>query len=276
MAISLLFIIKKKIEKFLYGGNLTKMTEITWTTEKEFINPNTELEWKTEGVQPPGLSEAIFYKDEKTGTYIRLCYSKPGVGIGLTEPFAHDFDEFVYIISGGLVNERLGHRYQAGSFAVFPAGTKHGPLSSPVGSRAIEFRHYLSDKAKAKREKTITKEVEFHDVSTLKWNPTVQPPGAEEALAYYEEDSGSYIRFVRNQPGFGEGKEIKTDFGQGACCKHDFDEVIYIVSGGLLNKRLDSRYEAGSIGLMPCGIAHGPMEAPVGNFVIEFRHVIKK
>lgn len=254
------------------------MSKIMWTTEKELSNPITDLEWKTEGVQPPGVSEAIAYKDKKTCTYIRFCYAKPGTGMGAKEPFAHeDFDEFVYIISGGLVNERLGYRYQTGSFAVFPAGTKHGPLSSPVGSMVIEFRHYLSDKAKAQRERSITEEVEFHDVSTLDWEPTVQPPGAEEALAYCEEDSGSYIRFIRNEPGFGEGKEIKTDFGEGACCKHeDFDEILYIVSGGLYNKRLKVRYEAGNIGLIPCGIAHGPMEAPVGAFVIEFRNVIKK
>jgi hypothetical protein len=246
-----------------------------WTSAREFINPWTELEFKTEGVQPPGASEAVFYRNEKTGSYIRFLYVKPGPGTGSTQTLSHDFDEFVYIISGGNVNERLGHRYKAGTFAVFPAGTKHGPLSSPVGLRVIEFRHYLPKGAK--RPEGITQDVEFNDpLTSLKWEPTIQPPGARVALAYKDEQSGTYIRFIQNEPGWGEGKKIKTDLGNGACCSHtNFDEIIYLIDGGLYNKRLDCRYEAGSIALMPYGIAHGPMEAPVGAFAIEFRHVIE-
>ncbi len=239
-----------------------------WSTEKEFIDPVKELEWKTEGVLPPGACEAVFYRDNESGTYIRLLELKPGLGVGAKEPFGHEFDEFVFIISGGLINERLGHRYKAGSFAVFPAGTKHGPLCAPVGARVIEFRHYFSEASK--QEKSITTEIEFKDaLSTLDWKPTAQHPGALGAIAYCNQNSGSYIRFHQLEPGFGEGQEV--------CCKHqNFDEIIYLVSGGLYNRRLDFKYETGYIGLMPCGIAHGPMEAPVGAYLIEFRHVIKK
>lgn len=112
------------------------------TTGAEFSNPFTSLEWKTEGVKPDGAKEAILYKDEKSGTYCRLLRLEPGF-VGGKEPLCHEFDEIVYIISGGWVNERLGTRYEAGSFAVFPAGTKHGPLSAPVGVLALELRHYV-------------------------------------------------------------------------------------------------------------------------------------
>jgi len=116
-----------------------------WTKEREFIDPITELEWETEGVQPPGASEAISYRDNNTGSYIRLVYSKPGVGIGLKEPFAHDFDEFVYIISGGLYNKRLNCRYEAGIIGKMPHGVAHGPLEAPVGAYVIEFRNVFKN-----------------------------------------------------------------------------------------------------------------------------------
>lgn len=109
----------------------------------EFINPleDKEDEWKTEGVKPAGGKEMILYHDKETGSHCRLLKLKPGHKGG-SVPLQHDCDEFVYILSGGLVNERLGCRYEAGSVAVFPKGTKHGPLDAPVGAMTLELRIY--------------------------------------------------------------------------------------------------------------------------------------
>lgn len=111
------------------------------TATAEFIVPEKKLEWTQVKTLPEGAKECILYKDEDSGTYSRLIRFETGFR-GTKEPLEHDFDEVVYIVSGGAVNERIGAYYPAGSVAVFPAGTKHGPLHFPVGGLVIEFRHY--------------------------------------------------------------------------------------------------------------------------------------
>ena len=111
------------------------------TKDVEFNDPFDAFEWRTEGVHPAGAAEAIIYRDEGSGTYCRILRLPPGFKGG-TEPLCHEFDEVVFIVSGGLVNQRLGQIYEAGTVAVFPAGTKHGPLAAPVGAVNLEFRHY--------------------------------------------------------------------------------------------------------------------------------------
>ncbi len=111
------------------------------TTSREFLSPEKEFEWRKVDTLPDGAKECILYEDSDLGTYSRLLTFEPGFR-GTKEPLVHDFDEVVYIVSGGAVNERLGCYYPAGSVAVFPAGVKHGPLHYPVGALVIEFRHY--------------------------------------------------------------------------------------------------------------------------------------
>lgn len=111
------------------------------TTESEFIIPEKELEWTQVKTLPDGAKECLIYRDEDSGSYSRLIWFEPGFR-GTKEPLQHDFDEVVYLVSGGAVNERIGAYYPAGSVAVFPAGVKHGPLHYPVGGLVIEFRHY--------------------------------------------------------------------------------------------------------------------------------------
>lgn len=111
------------------------------TNSSEFIIPEKEHEWTQVETLPKGAKECILYRDEDSGTYSRLIRFETGFR-GTKETLEHDFDEVVYIISGGAVNERIGAYYPAGSVAVFPAGTKHGPLHFPVGGLVVEFRHY--------------------------------------------------------------------------------------------------------------------------------------
>ena len=247
--------------------------EDKWTMEREFRDPVKELEWKTEGL-PKGSAHAIAYQDKKDGTYIHFLRFEPGFGTGpeKREPMQHDFDEVVYIISGGIVNPRLNNRYKSGSVAVFPKGIKHGPGSAPVGALMIEFRHPTKTNAVS----DMTQGKEFMDVMTeLKWEPAVQPEGAYQAIAYRDKTSGSYVRFLRVDPGFADGYQWSEDFGKGPCCKHmEFTEIIYLISGGLYNRRLECRYQAGELAIFPPAIAHGPMEAPVGALMIEYRHFL--
>lgn len=111
------------------------------TMEMEFVLPQEGYDWITEGVKPPGGSEAIIYKDKTIGTYCRVL-SLPKGFKGGTEPLAHDCDEIVFIVSGKMINTCSGHEYGPGTVAVFPAGNKHGPMAAPDGAMTIEFRHY--------------------------------------------------------------------------------------------------------------------------------------
>jgi len=117
------------------------------TTGPEFLSigtvghPDKTREWRPVEGLPKGVQEAILYRDEKTGTYSRLLRYEPGYK-GLTSPMVHDFDEVVYVAQGTAYNPRLGITYEAGSVAVFPAGTYHGPLDSPTGGILVEFRYY--------------------------------------------------------------------------------------------------------------------------------------
>jgi hypothetical protein len=109
------------------------------TEDREFHNPFEVLEWKT---LQEGVSEAILYVDEESGTYCRMVKLEPEAATG-TEPLCHEFDEIVYIVSGCLINQRLSEKYEAGFWAFFPKRVKHGPLMAPVGAVVIETRHYL-------------------------------------------------------------------------------------------------------------------------------------
>ena len=117
------------------------------TTANEFLpigtvgHPDKTREWRQVEGLPKGVEEAILYRDEKTGTYSRLLRYEPGYQ-GTDAPMVHDFDEVVYIAEGTAYNKRLGVTYEAGSVAVFPAGTHHGPLGSLTGGILVEFRYY--------------------------------------------------------------------------------------------------------------------------------------
>ena len=100
--------------------------------------------------------------------------------------------------------------------------------------------------------------------SVSNWKPIPNfPAGAEEIILYRDEDSGTYARLLRLAPGFtGTDKPLK----------HDFDEVVYIVQGGIVDRLAKKPYPAGFYAFFPEGLEHGPLDAPVGAIFIEFRH----
>ena len=92
------------------------------------------------------------------------------------------------------------------------------------------------------------------------------PDGAREIITYRDEKSGTYARFLILDPGFpGADKTLV----------HDFDELVYVVSGSLVNRFTDEVYPAGSLAVFPAGMKHGSFKAPEGSFCLEFRHYKK-
>jgi len=106
---------------------------------------------------------------------------------------------------------------------------------------------------------------EFKDPETFHaWQPVAGlPPGAWEIILYRDPSSGTYSRLLRVAPGFpGSDKPLK----------HDFDEVVYVIKGRLIDCLTGQPYSAGSCAFFPAGQEHGPHTAPEGALMIEFRH----
>jgi len=245
------------------------------TIRKEFYEPLSELNWDTEGVTQANATRTLVYRDKDSGTYCRILKFPEGFSEGKTQEEIdhaccdHDFDEMVYVATGGVINRRLGCRYHVGSIAKFPKGLGHGPLEAPFGCLLVEFRHFVErDRIVGK----MTMEKEFlQPVTDLKWSTErVTQAGAEAALVYHDEGSGSYCHVLRLPEGFGEGKTEEEN--KKPCCRNDYDDVVYIISGGLINRRLGYRYHPGTIAVFPKGTSYGPLEAPFGALLLEFRH----
>jgi len=110
---------------------------------------------------------------------------------------------------------------------------------------------------------------EFRDPEKIfEWQPVPGlPEGAWEIILYRDNNSGTYSRLLRVEPGF---------IGSDQPLKHDFDEVVYIIKGGLVDRLTGQPYPAGTFGYFPAGLEHGPHTAPVGALMIEFRHYKSK
>ncbi len=242
------------------------------TTKKEFFEPVSELKWDTEGVSQAGASRTLVYRDKDTGTYCRILSFPEGFGEGKTqEENDHaccdhdDFDEMVYIVNGGVINRRLHYTYLPGAIASFPQKVNHGPLEAPFGCLLVEFRHVVR---RPDPTEHLTKWKEFLQPAEMKWSKEgVAQAGAEAAIVYRDvQGNGSYCRFLRIPEGF-SGGEWRND---------DVDEITFIVSGGLINKRLGFRYHPGTIGVFQKGTSYGPFEAPVGALLLQFHHYVKR
>jgi len=247
------------------------------TMHKEFLDPISELNWSTEGVTQEGASACLVYRYKDNGSYCRILRFPEGFHEGRTEEenknacCFHEFDEIVYVASGGAINRRLGHRYLPGTIACFPKGVAHGPLEAPFGALLVEFRHYVK-KEPASLDKSVTTKKEFlNPLTDIQWSTEgVTQEGASACLVYRDEDSGTYCRILRFPEGFHEGRTEEEN--RTACCFHEFDEIVYVMSGGVINRRLGYRYPVGTIAVFPAGVSHGPLEAPFGALLLEFRH----
>ena len=224
----------------------------------EFVEVE-KIGWQNDPGLPGIAEEKILHRDEDTKSYTRLIRTRPGVeGKNILK---HDFDEVVYILEGGMINIRTNNVYPANTVAYFLKGMEHGPFRTPVGAVNLEFRHY---KAAPSPEKQIKLgEKEFVDINALEWkDDAVHGPMVKEKILHKDKETGSYTRLLRIAPGFKGGKKLR----------HDFDEVVYILKGGLINRENQNIYTSDMVAYFKKGIEHGPFEAPVGALTWEVRH----
>lgn len=104
-------------------------------------------------------------------------------------------------------------------------------------------------------------ELEFMDVDAFPWLPVKgYPPGVYERILSADEETGSYTRLLRFDPGV----ETTEAFA------HDFWEEVYILKGGLIQG--NQVFTEGMYACRPPGMKHGPYKVPTGCMTIEFRY----
>lgn len=111
-----------------------------------------------------------------------------------------------------------------------------------------------------------TEDMEFFDPTTdsspFEWEHAEGYPDGIDEMILYEDEDGSQTRLLRFEPG-AETHEV---------LEHDFSEEVYIIEGGLIDKRLDEAFTRGMYACRTPGMEHGPYVAPVGCTTIEFRY----
>lgn len=98
----------------------------------------------------------------------------------------------------------------------------------------------------------------------LDWQPVPGlPEGAWEMILYRDENTGTYARILRLDPGHKGPDRSMT---------HEFDEVVYNLEGDMVDDITGRVYGPGTYAFFPAGQQHGPYSCPEGNLAIEFRY----
>jgi len=90
--------------------------------------------------------------------------------------------------------------------------------------------------------------------------------GAFEMILFRDEDTGTYARLLRLEPGHVGNDEPMT---------HEFDEVVYNLSGEIVDDLTGKVYGPNTYAFFPAGQQHGPYSCPKGSLAIEFRYYRK-
>ena len=103
-----------------------------------------------------------------------------------------------------------------------------------------------------KREAVYADEMKWEKVEDKVW----------EKILRKDEKSGTYVRLIRVDPGFKGEKPLS----------HDFDELVYVLQGQVVNIKNGKIWHQGMFCHFPAGVEHGPLATDEGTLAIEFRH----
>ena len=111
------------------------------------------------------------------------------------------------------------------------------------------------------------KEMEFFDVDKIPWRSVKDVPGAWEKILSIDEETGSYTRILKFEPGVETYETLQ----------HDFWEEVYILRGGLIDKGKGGQvFTEGMYACRPPGMKHGPYLVPIGCITLEMRYYKSK
>ena len=106
----------------------------------------------------------------------------------------------------------------------------------------------------------MKEEREFFDVTTIPWRDL--GGGLSERILAGDPGNGNYTRMLRFAPG-----TITPD-----TLTHPFWEEVWIVTGSIIDLRLDTEFGAGTYACRPPGMEHGPWSSPNGCVTFEVRY----
>ena len=103
-------------------------------------------------------------------------------------------------------------------------------------------------------------ELEFFDVEPLPWRDL--GGGLAERVLAGRPETGHYTRMLRFDPGTVTPETLT----------HDFWEEVWIVTGSIVDLRLDQEFTTGMYACRPPGMPHGPWRSPDGCVTFEVRY----
>ncbi|MHB2023909.1 MAG: cupin domain-containing protein [Mycobacteriales bacterium] len=103
----------------------------------------------------------------------------------------------------------------------------------------------------------------FAEAVRERWTPVEGVPGCSELVLARDEETGSYTRLLRFEPG--------TDTSVQGVQRHDFWEEVIVYQGALHDLTLDETFRTGYYACRPPGMAHGPWKTPEGCVTFEVR-----
>jgi len=109
-------------------------------------------------------------------------------------------------------------------------------------------------------------EMEFSDADMIPWRPVEGfQKGVYEKILSLDEETGSYTRLLKFDPGV-ETKETLV---------HDFWKEVYILRGSLIDLGKGQTFVEGYYACRPPGMKHGPYRVPMGCTTLEIRYYLK-
>ena len=107
--------------------------------------------------------------------------------------------------------------------------------------------------------------IEVQDIEHIPWQLTRgggNAPGIYEKILSKDPETGNVTQLVKVEPGV-ETSEIAI---------HDIWEEVWILKGGMRDKRKNMVLTEGMYGCRPPGTEHGPFSFPIGALMLEIRY----
>ena len=110
-------------------------------------------------------------------------------------------------------------------------------------------------------------ESEFFPTGRIPWKPVKGVPGQWEKILSRDDETGSYTRMLKFEPGCETLESLV----------HEFWEEVYIIKGSIIDKgKGNQEFEGGMYACRPPGMNHGPYLSPRGCVTIEMRYWIRR
>lgn len=110
--------------------------------------------------------------------------------------------------------------------------------------------------------------IEIHSLESVPWKPVMNKEGVavkgmSEKVLSKNPDNGVTTRLIKVEPGV-ETFDVSSHDNVG--------EEVYIIRGGIIDKRNNLILTEGMYGCRPPGTKHGPYSFPIGALILEFRY----